>query len=101
MTAMELLVGVDKTAAHPPDEEEALKIEGYFIALPIEQYTLDVARVHALLYNRVHKIGQPRSAHDLIIAATAAATGRTLRTADAAARFNDLPGVNAELVSVH
>ncbi|MDQ0789403.1 hypothetical protein [Streptomyces sp. B3I8] len=36
--------------------------------------------------------GSPRGAHDLIIAATAAATARTLLTTDTAA-FDALPGV--------
>jgi tRNA(fMet)-specific endonuclease VapC len=34
-------------------------------------------------------------AHDLIIAATARATGRTLITTDGRARFEELPGASA------
>ena len=37
----------------------------------------------------------PRSAHDLIIAAHAAQTGRTILSRDAKARFGELPGVSA------
>ena len=36
--------------------------------------------------------GRPRGAHDLLIAATARSTGRTVLTADTTA-FADLPGV--------
>jgi tRNA(fMet)-specific endonuclease VapC len=59
-----------------------------------------VARMHALLSIHVRKLGLPRGAHDLIIAATAAVTGRPLLTTDAAAGFDGLPGVRAEVVSV-
>ncbi len=99
MTAMELLVGVERWAPEWRDER-ALEIEGYFTVLSIEAYTLSVARVHAILHSHVRKIGRPRGAHDLIIAATAAATGRTLLTTDKAAAFAGLPGVEAELVTI-
>jgi len=99
VTAMELLVGVDSWAPGGRDEQ-ALLIEGYFTAFLIADYTLDVARMHASLSNHVRKIGQPRSPHDLIIAATAAVTGRTLLTTDKAAAFDVLPGVSAEVVKI-
>jgi tRNA(fMet)-specific endonuclease VapC len=56
--------------------------------------------MHASLSNHVQKIGRPRGTHDLIIAATAAVTGRTLLTTDKAAAFEELPGVNAEVVEI-
>jgi tRNA(fMet)-specific endonuclease VapC len=99
MTAMELLVGVERWTPEWRDER-ALEIEGYFTVLSIEAYTLSVARVHAILHSHVRKIGRPRGAHDLTIAATAAATGRTLLTTDKAAAFDELPGVEAELVTI-
>ncbi|MCI2265351.1 type II toxin-antitoxin system VapC family toxin [Sediminivirga luteola] len=39
--------------------------------------------------------GRQRGAHDLIIAAHAAQTGRTVLSRDPTARFGDLPGVAA------
>jgi tRNA(fMet)-specific endonuclease VapC len=42
--------------------------------------------------------GKVRSAHDMIIAATAAATGRVLLTTNASAAFDQLPGVRAEVL---
>ncbi len=99
MTAMELLVGVDAWKPGLRDERAVL-IEGILASLVIEEYTLKVARMHALLHNHVRRIGRPRGAFDLIIAATAAATGRTLITADKAAAFEDLPGVKAEIVTI-
>jgi tRNA(fMet)-specific endonuclease VapC len=43
----------------------------------------------------VRRSGTPRGAHDLIIAAHAAETGRTVVSRDVKARFNGLPGVAA------
>jgi tRNA(fMet)-specific endonuclease VapC len=43
----------------------------------------------------VRRTGTPRGAHDLIIAAHAAQTGRTILSFDAKARFADLPDVLA------
>jgi tRNA(fMet)-specific endonuclease VapC len=99
VTAMELLVGVDTWAPGRRDEQ-GLLVEGYLASFLIEDYTLDVARMHASLSNHARKIGQPRGAHDLIIAATAAVTGKTLLTTDQAAAFDELPGVKAEILSV-
>lgn len=70
-------------------------VDGIRALVPVEDYTVDVARVHARLLAHVRKEGKPRGAHDLIIAATAATTARTLLTADGKAAFDDLPGVHA------
>jgi tRNA(fMet)-specific endonuclease VapC len=61
-------------------------------ALPIVGYDLDVARAHIQLLAAVRKSARPRGAHDLIVAATAGATRRTVVTADQVG-FDDLPGV--------
>jgi tRNA(fMet)-specific endonuclease VapC len=55
-------------------------------------YGLDVARVHAELLAAVRRQGRPRGAHDLIMAATALSSGRSLVTAHETA-FVDLPGI--------
>jgi tRNA(fMet)-specific endonuclease VapC len=60
--------------------------------IPIEAYDLAVARAHAQLIAHTRTARQPRGAHDLVIAATAAATNRTVVTADHSA-FTNLPGV--------
>ena len=60
--------------------------------LPIIQYDLGVARAHTDLLVVVRALGRPRGAHDLIIAATALATGRIVVTSDRHG-FDDLPGV--------
>lgn len=61
--------------------------------LPVEPYDLATAEEHGRLLAHVHREGTRRGAHDLIIAATAAATGRVVLTGDRSARFGDLPGV--------
>ena len=67
-------------------------------ALPVENYTMRVAQRHGELLARARRDGAPRGAHDLIIAATALATGRTVLTTDARAHFDLLPGVTVRLV---
>jgi tRNA(fMet)-specific endonuclease VapC len=58
-------------------------------------YTEQTAAKHAALLAFVRQSGRPRGPHDLIIAAQAAETDRTIVSRDAAARFSDLPGVSA------
>src|SRR5579859_4665769 len=91
ITAAELLVGV-----HLADDARRARrasfVEAVLTAIPVEDYDLDVARAHAELLAHVRRTGRPRGAHDMLIAATAAATHRTVVSADAQA-FSDLPGV--------
>jgi tRNA(fMet)-specific endonuclease VapC len=65
---------------------------------PVEDYTPTTAEHHATLLAHVHRTGQPRGAHDLIIAATAITTDRTLITTDTRAKFGELPQVTARLI---
>jgi tRNA(fMet)-specific endonuclease VapC len=98
ITAMELLVGVERS-----DEARrtarAVHVEALLSVLPIESYSLDVARVHARLAVEAMSKGRPRSAYDMMIAATAAATNRVLLTTDAKAGFDQLTGVRSEVVT--
>lgn len=61
----------------------------------LADYTEATAIEHAKLLAHVRRSGRPRGAHDLIIAAHAAETGRTIVSHDAAARFGELPEVDA------
>lgn len=65
-------------------------------AVPVEDYTAEVAEHHAVLLAHVRRLGRPRGAHDLIVAATARASGRTVVTTDNRARFSDLPDVTVQ-----
>lgn len=66
---------------------------------PVLDYTREVANEHATLLAHVQRTGTSRGAHDLIIAATARAAGRTVLTTDIRARFGDLPDVRTRLVT--
>ena len=66
---------------------------------PVEPYDLATAQVHGRLLAHVHRGGATRGAHDLLIAATAVATRRTVLTTERNARFDDLPGVDSLVVS--
>ena len=74
-------------------ERRASYVEALLGAVHVEQYDLDVARSHARLLAHVRRAGEPRGAHDLLIAATAVATDRALVAADAKG-FSGLPGVD-------
>ncbi|RSM43021.1 type II toxin-antitoxin system VapC family toxin [Amycolatopsis balhimycina DSM 5908] len=70
-----------------------------FLAVtPVVDYSASVVDHHAELLVHLQRTGQARGAHDLIIAATARATGRTLVTTDGRARFGDLPDVEVRLL---
>lgn len=58
-------------------------------------YTEATAVRHATLLAHVISSGRKRSSLDLIIAAHAAQTGRTVVSRDAKARFGEMPGVLA------
>ncbi len=64
-------------------------------ALDVLDYTTTTAVHHGCLLAHVRRSGTPRGAHDLIIAAHAAETGRTVLSKDVKAHFNGLPGVTA------
>ncbi|MFI6787389.1 VapC toxin family PIN domain ribonuclease [Nonomuraea sp. NPDC050383] len=93
----ELLVGVELAdAARQPDRQAF--VDQVLALIPVEEYTTDVARVHARLMAHVRREGKSRGAYDLLIAVTAAAAVRTVLTMDASAAFDDLPGVRAQVV---
>lgn len=98
ITAMELLVGVER-ADEAHREARAVHVEALLSSLPIEPYNLGVARVHARLAVEAMSKGRPRSAYDMMIAATAAATNRILLTTDAAAGFDQLTSMQTEVLN--
>ena len=64
-------------------------------AVNVLDYTEATAAHHGRLLAHVRRSGAARGAHDLIIAAHAAETGRTIVSRDIKARFGELPGVSA------
>lgn len=96
ITVAEYRTGIElaDTPARAADRARALAaIVG---AVEVLDYTQTTAAVHARLIAHARRSGAPRGAHDLIIAAHAAQTGRILLSRDAAARFAGPPGVTAE-----
>lgn len=65
---------------------------------PVLDYDIAVAREHAALLAHARRAGAPRGAHDLLIAATAAASERVILTTDAKADFESLPRVTARVI---
>ncbi len=81
VTAAELWVGVELADARRRPRR-ATFVEQILSTIPVEDYDLETAKVHAGLLADAHRAGRPRGAHDLLIAATAIARGRTLVTFD-------------------
>jgi tRNA(fMet)-specific endonuclease VapC len=96
ITAAELLVGVE-LASKERCERRREFVERILRSVPVEAYDLVVARAHASLLAYTRRSGVPRGAHDLIIAATAVASDRSVVSADAQA-FDGLPGLRSRLL---
>ncbi len=98
VTVAELRTGIELAA----DTHRARRAEFLLQVLeilPVEPYDVATAEAHGRLLAHVHRTGTPRGAHDLLIAATAVATRRTILTTDRAARFGDLPGVDCVVLT--
>lgn len=98
ITVAELRTGIElATERHRAARAEFLV--NVLETLPVEPYDLAAAEAHGRLLAHVHRTGTKRGAHDLMIAATAVATKRTVLTTDRGANFNDLPGVDCIVVT--
>lgn len=95
VSVAEYRVGIElaDTAARAADRARALV--AITSAVDVLDYTEATAACHARLIAYVRRAGQPRGAHDLIIASHALQTDRIVLTFDAKARFSGLPGVSA------
>ncbi|MGC4889172.1 type II toxin-antitoxin system VapC family toxin [Micromonospora sp. DT227] len=93
VTVAEYRVGIElaDTVARAADRARALA--AIVSAVDVLDYTEATAAHHARLVAHVRRAETPRGAHDLIIAAHAAETGRIVLSRDAKARFGDLPNV--------
>ena len=91
ITIAELGVGVELATGRRKSNRRAF-LDDVLDTLPVIGYDVDVAAAHTALLVAVQRAGRPRGAHDLIIAATALASTRTVVTSDRTG-FDDLPGV--------
>ena len=95
VTIAEYRTGIElaDTATRAADRARALA--AIMSTVEVLDYTEATAVHHARLIAHVRRTGTPRGAHDLIIAAHAAETTRTILTRDRKAHFDGLPGVLA------
>ena len=97
ITVSELLGGVE-LADSPRRAARQATVDAVLDAFDVLPFDLETARHHAILLAHARRSRRPRGAHDLQIAATARAAGRTLLTTDQSA-FDDLPGVQHRMAA--
>jgi predicted nucleic acid-binding protein len=95
VSVAEYRVGIELADTPERAAERARALTTITSVIDVLDYTATTAAHHGRLLAHVRRSGTPRGAHDLIIAAHAAETGRTVVSRDVKARFNDLPGVTA------
>jgi len=95
VSVAEYRVGIELADTASRAAERARALVAIMSAVDVLDYTQATAAHHGRLLAHVRRSGSPRAAHDLIIAAHAAETGRMIMSRDAKARFGDLPGVSA------
>jgi tRNA(fMet)-specific endonuclease VapC len=95
VSVAEYRAGIEMTDTAGRAAERARALVAITSAVDVLDYTQATAAHHGRLLAHVRLSGSPRGAHDLIIAAHAAQTGRTILSRDARARFGEIPGVSA------
>ena len=95
VSVAEYRVGIEMADNAERAAERARALTVITSVVDVLDYTPATAAQHGRLLAHVRRSGSPRGAHDLIIAAHAAETGRVILSRDARARFGDLPGVTA------
>lgn len=96
ITLAEFRVGIELADTAERAAARSAKLAALEEQVEVLEYTPGTAAAHARLIAHAKRSGRPRSADDLIIAAHAAESGRKLVSTDSAARFGDLPGVEAQ-----
>ncbi|MGH8904817.1 MAG: hypothetical protein ACRDYA_24820 [Egibacteraceae bacterium] len=91
ITVAELLAGVRMATGKRRAARQGF-VDAVASTIPIIAYDVRVAHAHTEPLAAARRSGQPHGAHNLIIAATAVASGRTVATADPTG-FEGLPGV--------
>jgi tRNA(fMet)-specific endonuclease VapC len=95
VSVAEYRVGIEMADTAERAAERARALTAITSAVNVLDYTEATAAHHGRLLAHARRSGTTRGAHDLIIAAHAAETGRAILSRDTKARFGDLPGVNA------
>jgi predicted nucleic acid-binding protein len=95
VSVAEYRAGIELADSAERAADRARALTAITSAVDVLEYTEATAACHAGLIAHVRRAGVPRGAHDLIIAAHALQTERTVLTFGAKARFGELPGVSA------
>jgi predicted nucleic acid-binding protein len=95
VSVAEYRVGIEMADTAERAAERARALVAITSAVDVLEYTQETAAHHGRLLAHVRRSGSPRSAHDLVVAAHAAQTDRTILSRYARARFGELPGVSA------
>lgn len=92
ITASELLHGVHRAATAAQRQRREAFVERLLAVLPVLPFDLVTARLHASLWAGLAAKGTSIGAHDLLIGATAIATGYRVATRDRRS-FGKIPGL--------
>ncbi|MFT4235376.1 MAG: PIN domain-containing protein [Microbacterium sp.] len=95
ITVAEFREGIELAQTEKQRAKRTDVLDAILQSVAVLDYTERTAAAHAPLLAFTRRTGTPRGAHDLIIAATAVETGRTIVSLDTKARFGDLPDVSA------
>jgi tRNA(fMet)-specific endonuclease VapC len=95
ISVAEYRTGIELADTPERAAERARALATISSVIDVLDYTQITAAHHARLLAHVRKSGTPRGAHDLVIAAHAAESGRLVLARDAKARFGNLPGITA------
>jgi tRNA(fMet)-specific endonuclease VapC len=96
VSVAEYRVGIELADTPARAADRARALAAITSSVDVLDYTEYTAACHARLIAHTRRTGTPRGAHDLIIAAHALQTDRTVLTFDAKARSADLPGVRSD-----
>ena len=98
ITASELLHGVERARDPEKRAARASRIAELLDAFQVIPFGLHEARVHARIWAVLSLHGKPIGAHDLIVAATALASGATVATLNQK-EFKRVPGLGLDAVA--
>lgn len=93
VTVSELLMGVHRADSEARRKRRSEFVETILSGVSVLDFSIAVARRHALVYSELAREGQRIGAHDMIIAATALQHGHSLLTDDFK-EFSRVPGLS-------
>ena len=93
VTVAEYRVGIELADTAERAAQRSRDLQAMLAGMNVLDYTVKTAAAHGRLLAHTRRIGTPRGALDLIIAAHAAETGMAVVSRDAKAKFADLPSV--------